>query len=117
MLTALAHSQGFSPAASTSTLTARKPAAAPSESQAPLNPFFGHKQIKKGSSSMHVKEDFTPFKTGVVHEPGSIGAFALPLVLGGEELTRHIRQSPVGPLRASLIAPCTLLRLPLLRWG
>ncbi|GAA6000794.1 Pbp1p [Rhodotorula paludigena] len=48
------------------------PASASTSTGAALNPFFGDKQIKKGSSSMHVKEDFTPFKTGVLAEPNSI---------------------------------------------
>lgn len=42
----------------------------------PANPFFGTRQIKRGSSSsMHVKEDFTPFKTGIVPEPSTVGKF------------------------------------------
>ncbi|BGO89396.1 hypothetical protein NBRC10512_006312 [Rhodotorula toruloides] len=53
------------PAANT---TPRKPA----EPQAPPNPFFGNKVIKRGSSSMHVKEDFTPFKNGVLPEPSTV---------------------------------------------
>ncbi|BGP22626.1 poly(A)-binding protein binding protein [Rhodotorula toruloides] len=48
--------------------TPRKPA----EPQAPPNPFFGNKVIKRGSSSMHVKEDFTPFKNGVLPEPSTV---------------------------------------------
>ncbi|KWU41725.1 hypothetical protein RHOSPDRAFT_36730 [Rhodotorula sp. JG-1b] len=46
--------------------------AAPPPSKVPVNPFFGTKQIKKGSSSMHVKEDFTPFKNGVPPEPSTV---------------------------------------------
>ncbi|KAI5479280.1 Pab1 binding protein [Pseudohyphozyma bogoriensis] len=51
-------------------------AASPSRKPAeqPINPFFGSKQPKKGSSSMHVKEDFDPFKHGVVREANSIVA-------------------------------------------
>lgn len=46
----------------------------------PINPFFGTKQIKKGSSSMHVKEDFTPFKNGVVQDASTIGmSFRSPI--------------------------------------
>lgn len=41
--------------------------------QPPANPFFGNTPIKKGSPSMHVKEDFTPFKSGVAPEPSSVG--------------------------------------------
>ncbi|KAI8451040.1 hypothetical protein BY996DRAFT_3961166 [Phakopsora pachyrhizi] len=37
------------------------------------NPFFGNKTIKKGSSSMHVKEEFTPFKNYNVPEASSVG--------------------------------------------
>ncbi|KAM0792108.1 hypothetical protein ACM66B_004812 [Microbotryomycetes sp. NB124-2] len=67
----------FTPGASTS----RKPVEAPMASAAttaahppsapavPVNPFFGNKPIKKGSMSMHVKEDFTPFKNAVVPDP------------------------------------------------
>ncbi|TNY23610.1 hypothetical protein DMC30DRAFT_388987 [Rhodotorula diobovata] len=61
----------FTPGAS----APRKPAASPAppaEPPVPVNPFFGTKVIKKGSSSMHVKEDFTPFKNGVLPEPASI---------------------------------------------
>ncbi|KAL8284188.1 hypothetical protein RQP46_004937 [Phenoliferia psychrophenolica] len=47
----------------------RKPAELPA---APLNPFFGNKVIKKSSPSMHVKEDFTPFKNGVVPESTTV---------------------------------------------
>ncbi|OAV90592.1 hypothetical protein PTTG_05048 [Puccinia triticina 1-1 BBBD Race 1] len=39
----------------------------------PPNPFFGHAPIKKGSSSIHVKEEFTPFKSGSVPEASSVG--------------------------------------------
>ncbi|KAI7955504.1 hypothetical protein MJO29_006903 [Puccinia striiformis f. sp. tritici] len=40
---------------------------------APANPFFGHTPIRKGSSSIHVKEEFTPFKSGSVPEASSVG--------------------------------------------
>ncbi|ORY78382.1 hypothetical protein BCR35DRAFT_304976 [Leucosporidium creatinivorum] len=62
----------FRPNPNASSFTPGFAARKPSEPQGPVNPFFGTKQIKKGSSSMHVKEDFTPFKTGLVSEPVTI---------------------------------------------
>ncbi|BGP45996.1 poly(A)-binding protein binding protein [Rhodotorula kratochvilovae] len=64
----------FTPGASVRKPASPAPPAAPVEAPAPVpvNPFFGTKVIKKGSSSMHVKEDFTPFKNGVLPEPSSI---------------------------------------------
>lgn len=56
----------------TSTAASVAEAAPPPPSKVPVNPFFGTKQIKKGSSSMHVKEDFTPFKNGVPPEPSTV---------------------------------------------
>ncbi|GAA6057468.1 hypothetical protein JCM3770_000776 [Rhodotorula araucariae] len=62
----------FTPGASVRKPASPAPPAAPVEPPVPVNPFFGTKVIKKGSSSMHVKEDFTPFKNGVLPEPASI---------------------------------------------
>ncbi|GAA5954349.1 hypothetical protein JCM3765_004430 [Sporobolomyces pararoseus] len=48
------------------------PVAASSSSSSPPNPFFGTKPLKRaGSSSLSVKEDFTPFRlNAVLPEPG-----------------------------------------------
>ncbi|KAK4052938.1 poly(A)-binding protein binding protein [Microbotryomycetes sp. JL221] len=59
----------FTPGAS----LVRKPTvAAATPPAAPSNPFFGTKPINKGSLSMHVKEEFTPYKTANVPEASSI---------------------------------------------
>ncbi|GAA5931054.1 hypothetical protein JCM1841_001709 [Sporobolomyces salmonicolor] len=46
----------------------------PAQSAQPANPFFGTKPLKRGgSSSMHVKEDFTPFRlNAVLPDPGNV---------------------------------------------
>ena len=61
------------PSATSTTASAAESAPPPPPPpKVPVNPFFGTKQIKKGSSSMHVKEDFTPFKNGVPPEPATV---------------------------------------------
>lgn len=43
--------------------------------QAPLNPFFGTRFLKRptAQSPIHVREDFNPFKVGKVLEAPAVG--------------------------------------------
>ncbi|KAM0756303.1 hypothetical protein T439DRAFT_321006 [Meredithblackwellia eburnea MCA 4105] len=59
----------FNPNAASFTPSFATASPVPKPAAPPANPFFGNKQLKKGSASMHVKEDFTPFKSGLVVEP------------------------------------------------
>ncbi|KAG0152245.1 hypothetical protein CROQUDRAFT_650350 [Cronartium quercuum f. sp. fusiforme G11] len=73
----------FNPAAKTFTpgpagqpsTSGRKPIQNADTNSGPPNPFFGSRPIKKGSSSMHVKEEFTPFRSSSssVPEASSVG--------------------------------------------
>ncbi|KZS88055.1 hypothetical protein SISNIDRAFT_460103 [Sistotremastrum niveocremeum HHB9708] len=51
--------------------SSQSPKTKTTEPPAPPNPFFGTKPVKK-SSSVHVKDDFNPFKFGKVAEASSI---------------------------------------------
>ncbi|PWN35558.1 uncharacterized protein FA14DRAFT_189507 [Meira miltonrushii] len=43
-------------------------------SETPLNPFFGNRVIKKPAQPLHVQKEFSPFKTGKVPEPSTVGS-------------------------------------------
>lgn len=43
-------------------------------SETPLNPFFGNRVIKKPTQPLHVQKEFSPFKTGKVPEPSTVGS-------------------------------------------
>ena len=74
-----------------------------SSSQAPpppaTNPFFGTKPLKRaGSSSLNVKEDFTPFRlNAVLPDPAQVGEFSTSLF---------------PPARKDLYSPTSLVIVP-----
>lgn len=43
-------------------------------SEVPLNPFFGNRVIKKPTQPLHVQKEFSPFKTGKVPDPSTVGS-------------------------------------------
>jgi LsmAD domain/Ataxin 2 SM domain len=43
-------------------------------SETPLNPFFGNRIIKKPTQPLHVQKEFSPFKTGKVPDPSTVGS-------------------------------------------
>ncbi|WAQ86341.1 hypothetical protein PtA15_7A67 [Puccinia triticina] len=63
----------------------------------PPNPFFGHAPIKKGSSSIHVKEEFTPFKSGSVPEASSVGHMMTPPMHMQHSQQPHYSHHPPPP--------------------
>ncbi|CBQ73018.1 related to PBP1-Pab1p interacting protein [Sporisorium reilianum SRZ2] len=88
-------------AAATPSLSARPtlastPEIASTSTAAPANPFFGNRAIKKttsGSASLHIREDFNPFKVTKVPDAKSVGPM---WAFSGKPYRQHFVVPPPG---------------------
>lgn len=88
-------------AAATPSLSARAsltstPPSASTTAALPANPFFGNRVIKKstsGTSSLHIREDFNPFKVSKVPDAKSVGPM---WAFSGKPYRQHFVIGPPG---------------------
>ncbi|SNX84352.1 related to PBP1 - Pab1p interacting protein [Melanopsichium pennsylvanicum] len=74
-------------------LTSTPPVASTSAVAAPANPFFGNKVIKKSIGTLHIREDFNPFKVNKVPDAKSVGPM---WAFSGKPYRQHFVVPPPG---------------------
>ncbi|CDR99469.1 related to PBP1-Pab1p interacting protein [Sporisorium scitamineum] len=84
------------PSLSTRPTLASTPEVASTSTAAPANPFFGNRVIKKttsGTGSLHIREDFNPFKVTKVPDAKSVGPM---WAFSGKPYRQHFVVPPPG---------------------